>query len=197
MMTVAHEGLRWEVLSTSNSLLWDVFTIEVFSFVPSSLPLPKLKEAEMATRTMDLDKKNERSWSDTSVQHQEHRQEPDEKASDHEPIDPAMQKQLNKKFDKHIVPFLFGMWLLAFIDRTNIGNAKIDGLVEDLDLKGLKYNTALAIFYVPYIIVDVPSNLVLKYFKAGFYLPFILTCWGLTGTFMGFAKSYGGLLAVR
>ncbi|KAF7194514.1 putative transporter C11D3.18C [Pseudocercospora fuligena] len=197
MMTVAHEGSRWEVLSTSNSLLWDVLVIYVFSFVPISLSPCARNNRIMATTSMDIDKKDERSWSDASAQHQEVRKEPDEKASDHEAINPAMQKQLNKKFDKHIVPFLFGMWLLAFIDRTNIGNAKIDGLVEDLDLKGLKYNTALAIFYVPYIVVDVPSNLVLKYFKAGFYLPFILTCWGLCGTFMGFAKSYGGLLAAR
>lgn len=70
--------------------------------------------------------------------------------------------------------------------------------MEDLHLEGgLKFNTALAIFYVPYIIVDVPSNLVLKYFKAGYYLPFILTCWGVVGTFMGFVKNYEGLLAVN
>jgi hypothetical protein len=76
------------------------------------------------------------------------------------------------------------------------GNAKIDGLVDDLNLTGNKFNIALAIFYVPYICVDVPSNLVLKYFKAGHYLPFLLTSWGLCATFMGFVTSYGGLLAV-
>lgn len=157
----------------------------------------------MADKTvMGTDDKADRSWSDDSVrnEHNETRREPDEKAGthshEHTHLDPTMQKHLNRKFDLHILPWLFGMWLLAFIDRTNIGNAKIDGLVMDLGLKGLEFNTALAIFYVPYIIVDVPSNLVLKYFKAGRYLPFILTCWGLCGTFMGCAKSYGGLLAV-
>lgn len=113
------------------------------------------------------------------------------------PVDAAMSKTLDRKFDTHILPWLFGFWLLAFIDRTNIGNAKIDGLVEDLNLgTGLKFNTALAIFYVPYILVDVPSNLVLKYFKAGYYLPFILTSWGLITTFQGFVTNYAGLLAV-
>lgn len=87
--------------------------------------------------------------------------------------------------------------LLAFIDRTNIGNAKIDGLTKDTNsAQGLRFNTALAIFYVPYILVDIPSNLILKYFKAGLYLPFILTAWGLVATFTGFVSSYGGLLAV-
>jgi hypothetical protein len=47
-----------------------------------------------------------------------------------------------------VVPWLFGLWLLAFIDRSNIGNAKIDGLVTDLKLNGNTFNVALAVFYV-------------------------------------------------
>ena len=87
--------------------------------------------------------------------------------------------------------------LLAFIDRSNIGNAKIDGLTEDLKLTGNKFNVALVIFYAPYIAVDVPSNLIVKHLNAGYYLPFLLICWGLVSTFLGFAQSYGGLLAAR
>jgi hypothetical protein len=70
-------------------------------------------------------------------------------------ITPEQDRLITKKFDRHIIPWLFGLWLLAFIDRSNIGNAKIDGLAKDLGiLKGTKFNIALAIFYVPYIIVD-------------------------------------------
>ncbi len=36
-------------------------------------------------------------------------------------LDPAMDKRITRKFDRHIVPWLFGLWLLAFIDRSNIG----------------------------------------------------------------------------
>lgn len=110
---------------------------------------------------------------------------------------PWLDRAVNRKFDTHVVPWLFGLWLLAFIDRSNIGNAKIDGLVKDLHLTGTKFNVALAVFYVPYITVDIPSNLVLKYFKAGYYLPALLIGWGLVNTFTGFVKSYGGLIAAR
>ncbi|EOD46495.1 Major facilitator superfamily [Neofusicoccum parvum] len=112
-------------------------------------------------------------------------------------IDPELEKRVTRKFDKHIVPWLFGLWLLAFIDRSNIGNARIDGLEEDLELNADKFNIALAIFYVPYILYDVPSNLVLKRLKAGYYLPGLVTIWGLISTLMGLVKSYGGLLAAR
>lgn len=39
---------------------------------------------------------------------------------------------------------------VAFVDRSNIGNAKIAGLETDLQLKGMMYNTALTLFFVPY-----------------------------------------------
>lgn len=70
-------------------------------------------------------------------------------------IDPDVDKRLTRKFDKHVVPWLFGLWLLAFIDRSNIGNARIDGLATDLKLDANKFNIALAVFYVPYICIDV------------------------------------------
>lgn len=55
-------------------------------------------------------------------------------------IDPALDRALTRKFDAHLVPWLFGLWLLAFIDRSNIGNARIDGLSTDLGLTGDKFN---------------------------------------------------------
>lgn len=53
------------------------------------------------------------------------------------------------------------------------------------------------VFYIPYILIDIPSNWVIKHFNAGYYLPFLITCWGLVSTFMGFATSYAGLIVAR
>lgn len=50
--------------------------------------------------------------------------------------------------------------------RVNISNAAVLGLKEDLDIvNGTKYNTALTIFFVPYIIFEIPSNVLLKRLK--------------------------------
>lgn len=112
-------------------------------------------------------------------------------------VDPALSQRITRRFDLHIVPWLFGIWLLAFIDRSNIGNARIDGLATDLKLDGNKFNIALTVFYIPYVLVDVPSNWFVKYFGANFYLPGLLIAWGIVGMCTGFVKSYGGLLACR
>ena len=55
-------------------------------------------------------------------------------------ISQALDRRITRKFDLHIVPWLFGLWLLAFIDRSNIGNARIDGLITDLHLVGKNAN---------------------------------------------------------
>lgn len=87
---------------------------------------------------------------------------------------------------------------MAFIDRSNIGNARIDGLAADLDIAtGTKFNIALLVFYIPYILVDVPSNWVIKHVKAGIYLPALITLWGVVSTFLGFTKSFAGLVVAR
>jgi MFS family permease len=113
-------------------------------------------------------------------------------------IDSSVEARITKKFDRRIVPWLFGLWLLAFIDRSNIGNARIDGLSTDLNLgTGPKYNTALAIFYVPYICVDVPSNWLIKRVGAGYYLPGLVVSWGIISIGIGFVRTYESLLAVR
>ncbi len=117
--------------------------------------------------------------------------------SEPEDISPALDRAITRKFDHRIVPWLFGLWLLAFIDRSNIGNAKIDGLVTDLKLDGNKFNVALTVFYVPYILMDIPSNWFLKYVGGGYYLPALIVAWGIVSTCMGLIKSYAGLIVCR
>lgn len=55
----------------------------------------------------------------------------------------------------------------------------------------------MTVFYVPYILIDVPSNWFVKYIGANYYLPGLLIAWGIVGMCTGFVKDYGGLLACR
>lgn len=106
----------------------------------------------------------------------------DVKSTDSVPdIDPAAEKRLLLKLDIHVVPILMFLFLLAFLDRINIGNARIQGLEKDLGMKGHDYNIALFIFFVPYILFEVPSNLILKKVSPSWWLSGIMCCWGMLG----------------
>ncbi|KAF2864302.1 MFS transporter-like protein [Piedraia hortae CBS 480.64] len=111
--------------------------------------------------------------------------------------DAGLDDRFRRKFDLHILPWIFLLWLLAFIDRSNIGNARIDGLAKDLHLTGEKYNVALTVFYILYILVDIPSNWVLAKVGGGHYLPILAAAWGIIGVCMGAVKSYTGLIICR
>lgn len=63
-------------------------------------------------------------------------------------------KKMIRKVDFRLVPVLFCLYLIAHIDRANIGNAKIEGMVEDLNMTGIQYNIALSIFFIPYILLE-------------------------------------------
>ena len=111
----------------------------------------------------------------------------------------ALEKSLKKKLDWQIVPLCLMLYLLSFLDRTNIGQARLNGLEKDLHMSkdGRDYRIALTVLYVPYIIFEIPSNLVVKRFGPARWIPFLVVCWGLVSTFQGLVTNKTGLYVNR
>ncbi|SMR61005.1 unnamed protein product [Zymoseptoria tritici ST99CH_1E4] len=107
------------------------------------------------------------------------------------------ERKLLMKIDLHIIPVLCILYLLAFLDRVNISNANVFGLSADLGLEGNQYNTALVIFFVPYVLLEIPSNILLKKFKPHVWLSANMFMFGVVTLAQGFVTSYGGLLTTR
>ncbi|KUJ15489.1 MFS general substrate transporter [Mollisia scopiformis] len=107
------------------------------------------------------------------------------------------EKKLMAKIDLRVIPFLCILYLLAFLDRVNIANAKAFGLIKDLDLKNTEFNTALTIFFVPYVVFEIPSNVFLKRLSPRIWLSFCMFFFGLVSICQGLVSSYGGLLTTR
>ncbi|KAL5322196.1 hypothetical protein ACEPPN_010166 [Leptodophora sp. 'Broadleaf-Isolate-01'] len=113
--------------------------------------------------------------------------------------DAAATRRLLRKLDIRLLPFFALLYLLSFLDRTNIGNARLFGLVTDLgmDPKSLQYNTALAVFFPTYIIAEIPSNMMMKRLTPSIWLSFIMIAWSAIVIGMGFVHNFAGLLACR
>ncbi|KAL7271097.1 hypothetical protein RUND412_006171 [Rhizina undulata] len=103
------------------------------------------------------------------------------------------ERRLLMKIDLRVLPILCAMYLFAFLDRVNIGNAQVFGLSTELGLRGVEYNVALCIFFVPYIIFELPSNIMLKKVKPHVVLSVCMFLFGVTTVAQGFVKSYSGL----
>jgi hypothetical protein len=66
------------------------------------------------------------------------------------------------------------LYLLSFLDRTNIGNAKIAGLTDDLHLNTDMYNSTLTIFFVSYAVFEPLTNVLLKRLRPSIFIPTIM-----------------------
>ncbi|TNY19420.1 putative MFS transporter [Rhodotorula diobovata] len=112
-------------------------------------------------------------------------------------IDEAAEARLRRKFDLRLLPTVIFIYLFCFIDRGNIGNAKIAGLEKDLGMSGLDYNVLLCVFYISYTVFELPLQLVTKKFGPGKTLPIFTLLFGLFSLVMGFVRNYGQAIGVR
>lgn len=110
----------------------------------------------------------------------------------------AEEKRLLRKVDWAIVPYCSLLYLLSFLDRVNIGQAAVAGLKADLGIAtGNKYAIALSLFFVGYVVFEVPSNLALKALKPHRWIPFIMISWSIVMICMGLVQNGNGLIAAR
>lgn len=107
------------------------------------------------------------------------------------------QRKLMAKIDLFVVPPFILLYFLAFLDRVNISNAKVYNMEKDLGLKGNQFNTALTIFFVPYVFFEVLSNYLMKIVKPHIWLGSMIFLFGIAGMCQAFVKGYGGLIACR
>ncbi|KAJ3743234.1 major facilitator superfamily domain-containing protein [Lentinula detonsa] len=108
-----------------------------------------------------------------------------------------MEGRVWRKLDHRVLPVMTMFYLLSFLDRTNVGNARVAGLQTDLGMSNKQYSIALTVTYVPYILSELPSNLMLKAVGPNLMLPTMLTLWGIVTVLQGIVNSYSGLLACR
>ncbi|GFP59743.1 uncharacterized transporter C1002.16c [Trichoderma asperellum] len=109
----------------------------------------------------------------------------------------ALARKILFKIDTRVMPILALLLLCSFLDRTNVGNAKILGLESDVGITDTQYSQGLAVFYATYIACELPSNLVLKKFSPRIWLPTLTVAWGIITMCLGFIRSFGSFAAVR
>jgi MFS family permease len=101
-----------------------------------------------------------------------------------------------RKVDVRIVPFLFLCYILAYLDRVNVGFAKLQ-MLKDLSLSDAAFATGAGIFFIGYFFFEVPSNVLLKKFGARMWIARIMISWGVISACMIFVKGERSFYAMR
>ncbi|KAK6087717.1 major facilitator superfamily transporter [Seiridium cupressi] len=113
-------------------------------------------------------------------------------------FDKAAERRVRLKIDLYIIPTVALLYLFCFIDRANIGNARLAGLETELGMTGTyDYNKLLSIFYISYILFEVPSNMACKWIGPGWFIPILSLCFGIASLGTAFVNNLPQACGVR
>jgi len=100
------------------------------------------------------------------------------------------------KVDVRLLPFLFLCYILAYLDRVNVGFAKLQ-MLKDLSMSDAAFAAGAGIFFIGYFFFEVPSNVLLKKFGARMWIARIMISWGIISACMIFVKGEWSFYAMR
>ena len=111
-------------------------------------------------------------------------------------FDESIEAKTYRKVDVRLLPFLFLCYILAYLDRVNVGFAKLQ-MLKDLSLSDAAFATGAGIFFIGYFFFEVPSNVLLRKFGARMWIARIMISWGVISACMIFVKGQWSFYAMR
>jgi MFS transporter, ACS family, tartrate transporter len=104
--------------------------------------------------------------------------------------------ELARKVRQHLLPLLFLLYVVAYLDRINVGFAALE-MNRELGLSSEQYGLLSGVFFCGYFLFEVPSNLILHRTGARRWIARILLSWGLVAMLTGFVQNAPQLYAAR
>jgi MFS transporter, ACS family, tartrate transporter len=108
----------------------------------------------------------------------------------------AIEARTIQKIRVRILPFVFILYIICFLDRTNISFAALT-MNKELDITRQQFGLVAGIFYFGYFLFEIPSNLLLYKVGARIWIARILISWGAVAVLTGFVESVHQLYAAR
>ncbi|KFA69459.1 hypothetical protein S40285_04639 [Stachybotrys chlorohalonatus IBT 40285] len=105
--------------------------------------------------------------------------------------------KLVRKLDWGIMPLLCVMYFLNYVDRNAIAQARLNDLEEDLGMTGTDFNTAVSILFVGYVLMQVPSNMLITKVKPGMYMSAWMLVWAVVSACAALVQNFTGLVICR
>ncbi|KAJ7668665.1 major facilitator superfamily domain-containing protein [Mycena polygramma] len=108
------------------------------------------------------------------------------------------ERRTMRSVDLHIIPIVSLLYSFALVDRINLGSARTAGMGPALHLEiGARFSIATVMYFIPYILLQIPGNLVVRKFGPRNYLAFCAIGWGAVQLGMGFVTTWQNLTLCR
>ncbi|KAH6707799.1 major facilitator superfamily domain-containing protein [Leptodontidium sp. MPI-SDFR-AT-0119] len=107
------------------------------------------------------------------------------------------EKRLVRKLDLTLLPMVWVLYMFNYLDRNAIAQAKLNNIESDLGLVGDQFNTAISILNVGYMLMQLPSNMILTRVRPSLYMPFWVCVWSCISASTAGASNYTHLVVIR
>ncbi|KAH6679971.1 major facilitator superfamily domain-containing protein [Plectosphaerella plurivora] len=145
----------------------------------------------------------EKTNSQQDVEFQEDEKNLDGQGPELPEIDQEIEKRILRKTDMRLMPYTALIYLLCYLDRSNIGNAKIlnsstgDNMMDSTGMTNYQFTIALMLFLVAYSLFEAPSNLAMKVLNPSRWLGILIVCFGAICTGIAGANSFATVAVLR
>ncbi|KAH9230341.1 hypothetical protein K456DRAFT_1727401 [Colletotrichum gloeosporioides 23] len=109
----------------------------------------------------------------------------------------ALDKAVRKRLDWKFLPMVCAMLMMNYLDRINVSNARLAGMQDDLHMSDTMWSASISLFYVGYIISQVPANVIIAKGKPRILLPCCMLGWSVTTLCMPAVTAGWGFLLCR
>ncbi|KAJ4288035.1 hypothetical protein N0V90_012051 [Kalmusia sp. IMI 367209] len=113
------------------------------------------------------------------------------------PVDPAVERRIRWKLDLTILPLLTSVQFLSQMAKSDLGNAEVAGLSEEMGLDAREYSDLAIMLLVGYIVFQIPGTMLIKKFGPSYQFGGAMIAWGVFTACMVAAKTLGALMALR
>jgi MFS family permease len=111
--------------------------------------------------------------------------------------DDALVRSGVRRAGRRLIPLLILLYFVNYLDRVNIAFAGPNGMNDELGLSATAFGVAAGVFFIGYLLLEVPSNLMLHRFGARRWIARILVTWGIVATAMAFTPNSTVLIVLR
>ncbi|CAN9200165.1 unnamed protein product [Alternaria alternata] len=109
----------------------------------------------------------------------------------------AAERKLVHKIDLFLLPCIWVVYLLSYMDRSNLANARVAGMGTDLEINDRRYYLCVVAFQIGYVIAEIPCNMILSRSRPSIFIPVIMVLWGSVCAIMACAQTWQQLVGLR
>jgi len=100
---------------------------------------------------------------------------------------PEIAERTRRKIERRLVPYLFLLYIISYLDRVNLGYASLN-MTRELKFSNETFGIGAGIFFIGYFLIEIPATVVVEVWSARKWIARIMITWGILASMTGLVQ---------